>query len=851
MPALAPEILTRLRAALTRCTQLRDDTTLRALFTDDRIAPWANELPNALRASDRVAFVVDTLGDRSHADYGENALVLFIHALRDTVDARDTLHAELDVLARDLTGFPKSVRSEHSTSEELTSLTRQLSRANRALHILEEDAAGFGALHIPVDLQIELEEQREKVAGLEARLDALQSGNDADALPNLLPRRESFFGREKEIAKAMEALSPTDRSWGLVIDGIGGIGKTALAVEVAYLCQEQGRFEVFLFATAKTTRLEPSGERDLPDNTPALDALLNTLAHALGATGVAQSAGAEKRRGLLTLLRGYAGPVRRVLVILDNLETLPPEEQLAATEWMRALPAHCKGIITSRRRAGDGAVWLRLERLEWNAARALIAEEIRRSTALERLLTPAGEPRWQKLYDATGGSPLALRWLLGLMQARALPIERAVALLRGAGADDQADTPLHQFIYREARQEMGADDWQLLGALALFAAPASFAALTATTGLSRLALESAVERLNAYALVDVLGPDGPYTLHPLTRTLALAELKHQPDGGAALRRAFGRYWVDYAKKYGGYDKDAHQTYDHLEVEWTNLDTAASELYALTGLPNILIDDTAARLLIELVNALSCFLWYRGYWDERIRLNEWGYVTALVCEDWSAAAWRAFDITRIYQNRAIIDLAVVWGNHCIEACKHCNSPNELAIGVRLSGMIARLQGNYIEAEQFLHAALTAYRDLGAVVEQSVVLNSIGVAAWERKDYDYAAAYFREALVLAEKCNNKATQATCLSYLGQIALESNDSAVAHSFLECALPLSREVGREDRIASVLWGLARVLEEKSRPSEALPLAEESLLIRERLQHRDTEESRELVARLREKVDG
>ncbi len=47
--------------------------------------------------------------------------------------------------------------------------TTALERARRALAILEQQAAGFGALHIPVHLQIELEEKRREVAELEAR----------------------------------------------------------------------------------------------------------------------------------------------------------------------------------------------------------------------------------------------------------------------------------------------------------------------------------------------------------------------------------------------------------------------------------------------------------------------------------------------------------------------------------------------------------------------------------------------------------------------------------------------------------------------------------------------------------
>ena len=47
--------------------------------------------------------------------------------------------------------------------------------------------------------------------------------------PDNLPRRAAFFGRTQEMETVLQALSPEERGWGAVIDGIGGIGKTALA----------------------------------------------------------------------------------------------------------------------------------------------------------------------------------------------------------------------------------------------------------------------------------------------------------------------------------------------------------------------------------------------------------------------------------------------------------------------------------------------------------------------------------------------------------------------------------------------------------------------------------------------
>ncbi len=719
------------------------------------------------------------------------------------------------------------------------SLERRLTMAKQALAILEERAAGYTALTIPVDLFIDLNKKREEVAQIEAML----AGNGGALFPNTLPRRDMFFGREKEMVRVMTALSPEDRSWGALIDGIGGIGKTALAVEIAYRCKDEAMFEAFLFATAKQTRLDPGGECDLR-NAADLDSLLATLARALGETGVLQAPAAEKPQALIEALRRFSGPQRRVLLVLDNLETLPVEEQQAAVEFLRQLPLHCKGLATSRKRAGDGAVFVRLEQLEWNAARQIMAEEARRDAGLARALEQAGESNWQTLHDAAGGSPLALRWALGLMRQRHLSLERAVDLLRGQQADD-----LLQFMYREARSDMAENDWQVLGALSLFAAPASFEALAATTGLSRVALDAATERLSAYALVDVGGPDGPYSLHPLTRRMAADELANQPERCANLRHAFARYWVDYAQKYGGEGKDAYQTFDKLQAEWPNLEAAAGELWTLTGLPGALKDAESAKMLNDMAVALRNFLWSRGYWDEHVRLSEQAYAAAIAREAQQDAGWAAYDVAWIHYNRAETDLAATWAKRCATAWERGGTRRDRAFAARMRGLIARQRKDTTEAERLYTEALAAYRDLGEEDDQAVVLNDLGGVAQARKDYARAEGYYRAALAIDEKLGKKEYQATRLGNLGQLALDRNRPAEARPLFERSLALAREVGREDLVASDLWGLARVLEEESRFAEALPLAEESLRIREKLRHRDVEESRALVERLRKKT--
>ncbi len=278
--------------------------------------------------------------------------------------------------------------------------------------------------------------------------------------PDNLPRRAAFFGRTQEMETVLQALSPEERGWGVVIDGIGGIGKTALAMEAAYRCKEAGLFEAFIFVSAKLKRLEPSGIKERSPVAATLDEFVNETARVLGQIGIAKLTGEAKRRALLETLRSKRG-----LLIYDNLETLTKEEQEALADFLRFLPQGCKAMLTSRRRGGEGALWLRLEQLTWETARQIIQHEASREARLAETLRRASEEKWRELFNETGGSPLALIWTLGLMRAKALSFDRALEMLRH-GAN--RESPMQEFIYQEARKELGAQEVAALNALSFF-----------------------------------------------------------------------------------------------------------------------------------------------------------------------------------------------------------------------------------------------------------------------------------------------------------------------------------------------------------------------------------------------
>ena len=69
-----------------------------------------------------------------------------------------------------------------------------------------------------------------------------------------LPTQPYFFGRAEELKIITTALSPESRTWGALIDGPGGIGKTALAIKAAHDAPAE-LFERKIFITAKVREL--------------------------------------------------------------------------------------------------------------------------------------------------------------------------------------------------------------------------------------------------------------------------------------------------------------------------------------------------------------------------------------------------------------------------------------------------------------------------------------------------------------------------------------------------------------------------------------------------------------------
>jgi tetratricopeptide (TPR) repeat protein len=354
-----------------------------------------------------------------------------------------------------------------------------------------------------------------------------------------LPQRPytHFVGREPELQKLIQLLLPYPRSrhFLVTLDGIGGVGKSALALEVAYHYRDnyenlphEERFEAIVWISAKRTMLTANGIQSRQQTFSTLGDLYREIATVLELPMIMQ-VDVEQRRGLVEHALGG----KRTLLIVDNLETVDDEEILT---FLRELPDPTKAIVTTRHRI-DIAYAIRLTGMSEADALALIKLE----AAHKSVHLPVDSI--EDLNRRTGGIPLAIVWSIALMSL-GYGVESVLRRL-GSGHSDIA-----HFCFEESIAHIhDRDAYRMLAALALFEASVKRKMLGEVAGLGNdeIGRDDALAELLQLSLVNQEG--NRFSLLPLTRSFVLDELEHRPELEQTLREQWYTYLISLARPY--------------------------------------------------------------------------------------------------------------------------------------------------------------------------------------------------------------------------------------------------------------------------------------------------------------
>lgn len=559
-----------------------------------------------------------------------------------------------------------------------------------------------------------------------------------------LPRDvETLVGRDEELQRILAVARGRQGASVNTIDGMPGIGKTALATRAAHLLADRfpdGRFFVHLHA--HTTGRQPATPTDV------LAGLLTDLG--VNPRDIPDSL--DNRR---SLWRDRVA-AKRILLVLDDAQDHAQVEPLLPNG------PGCLTLITSRRRlvALDGSQPIALDTLDPVKAAELFCALARRTPAGDDHAAVAG------IIRLCGYLPLAIVLLAGRLAHHptwtiaqlASDLATTQDRLGELEAGERAVYAAFTMSYRDLPQ----DRQRLFRRLSLHPGPDIDRYATAVLhGVSETAARRELEALFTDHLLDE-PVGGRYRMHDLLREYAFALAAEDPDDE---RRAAVDRLLDHYQHIGG--------------------IADRHLAAETRHPDAEV--TAALRFPGRAEALT---WLRG---ERGNL--------LACLEYVASHHqpaRVIGLTRVLSGLLRLDgpwpLAIRLHRRAATIAEHSNDRVGQAHALNDLGMVRYATGDYPGTADLVRQALAIYRDVGDRVGQAHALSSLGRLGYATGDYPGTADLVRQALAIYRDLGDRPSEAYALIGLGVVRYATGDYPGTTELVRQALAIFRDVG--DRI-------------------------------------------------------
>jgi tetratricopeptide (TPR) repeat protein len=603
-----------------------------------------------------------------------------------------------------------------------------------------------------------------------ALVNKLWGPKEIRAIPCNLPSRDSaqLIGRQSEITRLLQLLSPEHTASLITVDGIGGVGKTALVLEIAYRCWKNStgeehstnapRFDAIILVSAKQQHLTSEGI--LPSY--GAKRTLRDIKREIAATLNIQSEQVDK----------YLGR-QPTLLIVDNLETMEDKQEIVS--YLYEMPHTVKVIMTTRERVVIYSP-IRLDQLSQEESLVLIEKEAQEKEA------QISSEQALSLYHHIGGIPAALIYAIGQV-AGGYSVETVMERIPQSGSD------VTRFCFESSLEPLrGQPAHHLLMAMAMFSKSPLRGALAHTAGLAtnHTASEDALAQLRKLSLIGQ--QEGRYTILPLTREYALSELAAFPAFEQEARERWVEWYANYALEFGGKDRDDWTVrYDHIEEEWENL--------------LAVFDWCAAHERYKEIQtfwqgkSMDNFAHIYSYWEDRQFWLDWLSKAAEKRGDWSHALQAMIDLSFTLTLMNQFKEADSILQHAWETHEYAKPRVQLILMQKITNLCTQ-KGEFADAISWSNKAYLMLNSIENSLEEPDLtrrrvdlLSNEGLIYFKQKDYQRAEVCFRECLKLAEAISWNRVIFFARNHLVSIAIAQNQLEEAETLLQISLPVERD--------------------------------------------------------------
>ena len=619
-----------------------------------------------------------------------------------------------------------------------------------------------------------------------------------------------FTGRDEDLARLYPVLDPAAESDLPVVicavSGLGGIGKTSLALCAAHRAVRDGWF--------------PGGTlfvdfRGYDEDPVTADQAVVALLDGMGVRGADLPQTAAGQYGLYRRL--LAEERGSMLLVLDNASD--------AGQVMPLVPGtdHHRVLVTSRDRLTElDAQLIDLDVLTAEAAADLVVRSLRLSDRGDDRATREPEAV-SDLATLCGHHPLALRITAGMLRKRR---HRSVASLVNElrGAEDVTAAVGLRPLFEAAYRQLPSEQCRLLRLLAL--APAAEVGSETAAALADLDVDRTYDLLEELAAAHLVTPvpggaDVRWRLHDLVRVFGVGVVEGDAglleEGEAARERVLEFYyrWADAADGWlrwlPGRPEPELFTDRAGALAWLD-----SERAGLVAVVQWAREERYAATAVRLSQRLGEYLNWRRSFDDWITVCDVAREAAHRAGNrvGEAIAWTSLGSALRQKGRT--EEAIDAHTRARDLCQTAGDRPRQASALHNLGLALREAGRAEEAIDAHTCACDLYQTLGDRPNEATAWNNFGVALREAGQAGEAIDAHTRARDLFQAVGHRHGEASAWNNLGVALQETGRVEEAIEAYAKALGGLREFEDWYETGRTLSNLALAHQDAARPAEA-----------------------------------